>query len=67
MNNKVFTKKVVIGDFVHSQTLEGTWMISDIAFNYELKVHQAKIIRVGNPRHAEMVDPETLSMIPRSF
>lgn len=65
--NNVFTKKVVIGDFVHSQTLEGTWMISDIAFNYELKVHQAKIIRVGNPRHAEMVDPETLSMIPRSF
>ena len=67
MNNKVFTKKVVIGDFVHSQTLEGSWMISDIAFNYELGVQQARILRVGNPGLIEMVDPETLSMIPRSF
>ena len=65
--NNVFTKKVVIGDFVTHNILEGSWMISDIAFNYELKVYQAKIIRVGNPRHAEMVDPETLTMIPRSF
>lgn len=65
--NNVFTKKVVIGDFVHSQTLEGSWMISDIAFNYELKVHQAKIIRIGNPGHVEMVDPETLTMIKKTF
>ena len=65
--NSVFTKKVVIGDFVTHTVHEGSWMISDIAFNYELGVNQAKILRVGNPGLIEMVDPETLTMIPRSF
>ena len=67
MNNKVFTKKVVVGDFVTHSIHEGSWMIVDIAFNYELRVHQARISKVGNPSHKESVDPETLSLIKKNF
>lgn len=65
--NSVFTKKVVVGDFVTHPIHEGSWMIVDIAFNYELRVHQARISKVGNPKHKESVDPETLSLIKKNF
>jgi len=65
--NSIFTKKVVVGDFVTHPIHEGSWMIVDIAFNYELRVHQARISKVGNPNCKESVDPETLSLIKKSF
>ena len=42
-------------------------MITDIVFNYELNVRQARIIKVGNPKHVEHVDPESLSVIKKTF
>ena len=57
------TKGVIVGDFVTRPTHEGTWMITSIEFNYELKVYQARIIKVGDPQQTDHVDPTTLSAI----
>ena len=57
------TNGVLVGDFVTHPLHEGTWMIISIDFNYELNVHQARIIKVGNPQQADHVDPTTLSTI----
>lgn len=40
---------------------DGSWMITDIVFNYELNVHQARVIKVGDPKTVDHVDPVTLS------
>ena len=56
-----------MGDFVTHQIHEGSWMITDIVFNYELNVRQARIIKVGNPKHVEHVDPASLSVIKKTF
>ena len=60
-------KKVVIGDFVTHAVHEGSWMILDIVFNHELKVHQALICKVGSPNRKESVDPDSLTMIKKHF
>jgi hypothetical protein len=60
-------KRAVVGDFVTHTVHEGSWMITDIVFNYELNVRQARIIKVGNPKHVEHVDPASLSVIKKTF
>ena len=60
-------KRAVVGDFVTHTVHEGSWMITDIIFNYELNVPLARIIKVGDPKNVEQVDPETLSVIKKTF
>ena len=60
-------KRAVVGDFVTHTVHEGSWMITDIVFNYELNVRQARIIKVGNPKLVDHVDPATLSVIKKTF
>ena len=60
-------KRVIVGDFVTCGLHEGSWMITDIVFNYELNVRQARIIKIGNPSHVEHVDPTTLTVIKKNF
>lgn len=64
MNKK---KRPVIGDFVTKPDSDGSWMVIDITYNYELSVYQAKVIRVGNPSVFELVAPESLSVIEKRF
>jgi hypothetical protein len=61
------TKGVVIGDFVTHQIHEGSWMITDIVFNYELNIRQARIIKVGDPKIVDFVEPATLTVIEKKF
>ncbi|NBU72354.1 MAG: hypothetical protein EBS53_13070 [Bacteroidetes bacterium] len=60
-------KRVVTGDFVTRDGLEGSWMVTTIAKNYELDVIQARVIKVGNPVQVEFVDPESLTVIEKKF
>lgn len=60
-------KRAVSGDFVTRDNTEGSWMITGIVYNYELNTYQARVIKVGNPRETDFVEPETLTVIEKKF
>lgn len=68
MENTV-KKQVTVGDFVTRDDAPGpgSWMITDIVFNYERNVHQARIVKVGNPSQVEFVEPDTLTTIKKDY
>lgn len=61
-------KRVASGDFVtRDEGPEGSWMITGIVFNYELNKHQARVIKVGDPKIVDFVEPTTLTVIEKKF
>lgn len=60
-------KRAASGDFVTRTDAEGNWMVTGIEFNYELNIHQARVIKVGNPSVVEFVEPETVTVIEKKF
>jgi len=66
MKNKM-KKRAVVGDFVTRPGLDGSWMVTTIAKNYELDVYQARVAKVGDPKIFDFVDPETLTVIEKKF
>jgi len=60
-------KRAASGDFVTRDTAEGNWMVTGIVFNYELNKHQARVIKVGDPKIVDFVEPTTLTVIEKKF
>jgi len=60
-------KRAASGDFVTRDNAEGNWMVTGIVFNYELNKHQARVIKVGDPKIVDFVEPETLTVIEKKF
>jgi len=42
-------------------------MVTGIVYNYELSIHQARVIKVGDPKIVDFVEPETLTVIEKKF
>lgn len=59
-------KRIASGDFVTRDNAEGNWMVTGIVFNYELNIHQARILKVGDPKVIDHVEPETLMVIEKN-
>ena len=60
-------KRAASGDFVTRDNAEGNWMVTGIVFNYELNKHQARVIKVGDPKIVDFVEPTTLTVIEKKF
>ena len=60
-------KRAASGDFVTRSDVDGSWMVTGIVFNYELNQYQAKILKVGDPKTVDYVEPETLTVIEKKF
>lgn len=60
-------KRAASGDFVTRDNAEGSWMVTGIVFNYELNKHQARVIKVGDPKDVDFVEPETLTVIEKKY
>jgi len=60
-------KRAASGDFVTRDNAEGNWMVTGIVFNYELNKHQARVIKVGDPKFVDFVEPTTLTVIEKKF
>ena len=60
-------KRAASGDFVTRDNAEGNWMVTGIVFNYELNEHQARVIKVGDPKLVDFVQPETLTVIEKKY
>jgi hypothetical protein len=60
-------KRAASGDFVTRDNAEGSWMVTGIVFNYELNEHQARVIKVGEPKLVDFVQPETLTVIEKKY
>lgn len=60
-------KRAASGDFVTRSDVDGSWMVTGIVFNYELNKYQAKILKVGDPKTVDYVEPETLTVIEKRF
>jgi|APGre2960657404_1045060.scaffolds.fasta_scaffold48907_1 hypothetical protein len=60
-------KRIASGDFVTRDSVEGSWMVTGIVYNYELSIHQARVIKVGDPKIVDFVEPETLTVIEKKF
>jgi len=60
-------KRAASGDFVTRDNAEGNWMVTGIVFNYELNKHQARVIKVGEPKLVDFVEPTTLTVIEKKF
>ncbi len=42
-------------------------MVTGIVFNYELNKQQARVIKVGNPKDVDFVEPSTLTVIEKKY
>jgi hypothetical protein len=60
-------KRAALGDFVTRDNVEGSWMVTGIVFNYELNKQQARVIKVGNPKDVDFVEPSTLTVIEKKY